>query len=85
MQFHQGGTKMRLRIKCITDKRPDLGANIVDPYIHKNCFYTVISPSCPGPVSHVHDWIEIQCEATHQIYQRPRYMFGPILNPNTIS
>jgi len=67
------------RVKCINDRRPDLGGNAVDPYIRMGKFYTVVTELIPTPCGSGPEWIEIQCDITHEIYQRPRYMFGPIL------
>ena len=75
----------RKRCKCITVVRLELGTNIVDPYLRLNKFYDVVNESVPGPMSHIHDWIEVRCPITHESHTRPRYMFGPILSDTTTS
>lgn len=71
------------RVKCIRDDRPDLGPRVLDNFIRKGKFYNVLNPSIPGPCENHHDWIEIQNPETGETYERPRYMFGPILSKAT--
>lgn len=74
---------MRKRVRCIEDKRPDLGRNIVDSFIRKEKFYTVIDEHVPAPVENAPEWITVRCEETRQDFTRPRYMFGRTLTDNT--
>lgn len=67
------------RIKCISTDRPDLGPRITDSFLRTGVFYDVINERIPGPVSNSDDWIEIYCKQTGETFQRPRYLFGPIL------
>lgn len=70
---------MKKRIKCISVDRPDLGPRMTDPFIRPGRFYDVINERIPGPNSNTDDWIEIYCPHLRESFQRPRYMFGPVL------
>ncbi len=71
------------RIKCISIERPDLGLRIKDSFLRVGAFYDVVNERIPGPVSNIHDWIEIRNSITGETFERPRYMFGPVLSNNT--
>lgn len=70
---------MKKRIKCIRVDRPELGPNITDSFLRLNKFYDVINERVPGPINS-DDWIEVYCPETRESFQRPRYMFGPVLS-----
>lgn len=67
------------RIKCITADRHDLGPRMTDSFLRVGVFYDVITERVPGPVSNSDDWIEVFNRQTGETFQRPRYLFGPIL------
>jgi hypothetical protein len=72
----------RKRVRCIEVERLDLRPVRRDPLIHLGAFYTVIDEHLYTTVDNS-PWIEVQDDVTHQSFQRPRYMFGPVLSDDT--
>lgn len=65
----------RPRVKCITTERKYLPKGVHDPSFTVGRFYDVIDPEVP--VMGDDPWIRVS--DGRQTYDRPRHMFGPIL------
>lgn len=75
---------VRKRVRCIQSKRVDLLPARQDPFLRKGMFYNVLDEDIRTTADES-PWIEVQDTVTGQVFQRPRYMFGPILSDDTTS